>query len=69
MTDAVLYNRDYSFANETGFVARLKKRDADYRLYRRTLNELRALDTRDLNDLGLSRFGLKAVAWESVYGA
>ena len=69
MTDAVLYNRDYSFANETGFVARLKKRVADHRLYRRTLNELRALDTRDLYDLGLSRFGLKAVAWESVYGA
>jgi len=68
MTDAVFSHGNFGFGANAGFFARLNKRLADYRLYLRTLNELRSLDDRDLTDLGLSRFGLKAVAWESVYG-
>ena len=40
-----------------------------FRRYRRTLYELRALSTRELNDLGLTYTGLPRIARESVYGA
>jgi uncharacterized protein YjiS (DUF1127 family) len=39
-----------------------------YRVYRETLAELEGLSNRDLNDLGLSRAGIKAVALEAAYG-
>ncbi len=39
-----------------------------YRVYRRTLDELRSLSDRDLNDLGLSRFNIREVAREAAYG-
>lgn len=62
--------------NTAGFAARitaffdsLSERRAKYRLYRRTLEELEALPTRELNDLGLSSTNLRSVAYESVYGA
>lgn len=48
---------------------RFFKEVADWFLYRRTLNELRALNERELADLGLSRFELRAVANEAIYGA
>ncbi len=52
-----------------GFFARLGHAIADYRLYRRTLGELEALSDRELRDLGLSRFSIRQVAYDSVYGA
>ncbi len=46
----------------------LQSRYAKYRLYRKTLNELSDLSSRELNDLGLSYANLRSVAYESVYG-
>lgn len=51
-----------------GFVARSRKALADYRLYRKTLAELQTLTERELQDLGLSRFSIREVAYDSVYG-
>jgi uncharacterized protein YjiS (DUF1127 family) len=64
------YGRDeLRFGSVRGYFANLKRRFADYRQYRRTLDELSALSERELADLQLSRFSIKTVAWESVYGA
>jgi uncharacterized protein YjiS (DUF1127 family) len=40
-----------------------------WRLYRRTLNELQELSTRELDDLGLNRSSIQAAAYEAAYGA
>lgn len=39
----------------------------DNRMFRKTLSELRALSTRELDDLGLSRSSLYEVAHQAVY--
>lgn len=36
-------------------------------VYRTTLNELSALSNRDLADLGISRAGIRALAYEQAY--
>jgi len=36
-------------------------------VYRTTLNELSSLSNRELADLGMSRSGLRAVAYEAAY--
>ena len=41
---------------------------AAWRVYRRTIEELSALDNRDLADLGLSRSMIRGVAYEAAYG-
>jgi uncharacterized protein YjiS (DUF1127 family) len=41
---------------------------ARFRVYRETQAELESLSDRDLNDLGLSRSGIKAIALEAAYG-
>lgn len=46
----------------------LMSRVADYRAYRRTVAELRALSDHELVDLGLSRSGIRAAAVKAVYG-
>jgi len=46
----------------------LIERAARYRVYRETQAELENLSNRELNDLGLSRAGIKAVALEAAYG-
>lgn len=46
----------------------LVERVARYRVYRETLVELEGLSNRDLNDLGLSRSGIKSIALEAAYG-
>ena len=38
------------------------------RIYDRTIAELSALTDRELNDLGVSRFGITELARESAYG-
>ncbi len=43
-------------------------RVAKYRLYRKTVNELSALSTRELDDLGLNRSMIKRIALEAAYG-
>lgn len=41
---------------------------AAWRVYRRTLEELQALSTRELDDLGLSRSTIRTAALEAAYG-
>ena len=57
------------FSRLDGFAERLAASYLQWRLYHRTLSELRAIDTRELNDLGLDQYRLKETAWEAVYGA
>ncbi len=59
----------YQVGNATpGFAARVRKALADYQLYRSTIAELEGLNNRELRDLGLSRFSIRQVAYDSVYG-
>ena len=44
----------------------LAARYAHYRIYSESLNELRELSDRDLNDLGLNRTMLKSIALEAA---
>ena len=60
---------DSALRSEAGFLARVRKGRADYRLYRQTVTELQQLNDRELADLGLTRFGIRQVAYDSVYGA
>ena len=50
-------------------LARTRKAIADHRLYRQTLDELQALNDRELSDLGIARLAIRDVARDSVYGA
>jgi uncharacterized protein YjiS (DUF1127 family) len=59
----------YDIAEGFAPFARLRKAISDYRLYRKTLDELAALNNRELADLGISRFSIREIAHESVYGA
>ena len=52
-----------------GLFGRIRKAVEDYRVYRQTLGELEQLNDRELRDLGLSRFAIRDVAYDSVYGA
>jgi uncharacterized protein YjiS (DUF1127 family) len=65
MAHSLTYETGHGFAP----FARLRKSIADYRLYRQTLDELAALSNRELADLGISRFSIREIAHESVYGA
>jgi uncharacterized protein YjiS (DUF1127 family) len=51
-----------------GFIARARRALAEYRQYRATITELEALSARELRDLGISRFSIRLVAHDSVYG-
>ena len=51
-----------------GLLARIVDAMAARKVYRTTLNELRALDNRDLADLGISRSMITAIAHEAAYG-
>lgn len=55
------------FAPVEGLFARLRKSYGDNRRYRLTAAELRRLDDRELNDLGLSRGDIDRIALDSVY--
>lgn len=46
----------------------IEDRFARYALYRRTLNELKQLDDRDLADLGISRADIEHLAREAAWG-
>ena len=41
---------------------------AQYRIYRRTVDELSVLSDRDLIDLGIGRGEIKAIALDTAYG-
>lgn len=51
-----------------GMLDALKTRWSQYRVYRRTFDELSALTDRELADLGLHRAQLNGVAYEAAYG-
>ena len=57
------------FAPKANILRGLVERFLKYRLYRATLNELQGLSARELDDLGLHRSQLRAVAYESTYRA
>ena len=68
MANTMTYEIGQTTAGLSGLWARLSKSFEDYRLYRKTLDELEALNDRELADLGLSRLSIRDVAYESVYG-
>ena len=45
----------------------LQARYARHRLYRTTLNELRGLTTRELNDMGIGAGDIDRIAYEAAY--
>ncbi|RLJ59071.1 uncharacterized protein DUF1127 [Litoreibacter meonggei] len=61
-TAPTLIERLVAFKND------LAERHAKNRLYRETLDELQALSSRELADLGMSRANLKSIAHEAAYG-
>ncbi len=50
-----------------GLLKSATSRVANYRVYRKTVNELSALSARELADLGLNRSMIKRIALEAVY--
>lgn len=52
----------------TAVFTSLRQSQADYRLFKNTMNELQSLETRELTDLGIYRGDIRAVAHKSVYG-
>lgn len=50
------------------FFANLRQSIADRRLVARTVKELTALENRELEDLGIYRGDIRAIAQASVYG-
>lgn len=50
-----------------GILGGLAQRYAQYRAYRRTVEELKSLSDRELADLGVSRHGINAIAFKAAY--
>jgi uncharacterized protein YjiS (DUF1127 family) len=69
MAHSITNTYDASIAGGLGgLIERLRRGYANYRLYRKTLDELEVLNDRELNDLGISRLVIREIARESVYG-
>ncbi len=58
---------DYAAPASSGLFARVRQVVADYRTYFETLNELDALNDRELADLGIARGNIRAIAYSSVF--
>lgn len=56
---------DFGFAT---FWANVRETLARRKVYRQTLNELKSLSERELNDLGIHRSMLTRIALEAAYG-
>ncbi len=67
MTHAITHDTTTHTGGIGGWIARIRKSMADYRIYRQTMEELQSLSDRELNDLGLSRTVLRDVARQAVY--
>lgn len=50
------------------FLSGLRDNRRRYRVYRQTVNELKALSERELNDLGIHQSSITAIAMEAAYG-
>ena len=61
-------NTEGLFARVAAALRGLNLRHAQYRVYRRTFDELNRLSVRELDDLGLNRSMLRSIAWEAAYG-
>jgi len=59
--------RSMLFAPLTSWFYALRVRFARHQNYRRTLNELSALSSSQLADLGLHRSGLRQTAYQATY--
>ena len=68
MAHAITLN-DYAAPAATGLFARISRAISDYRVFRETLNELEALNDRELADVGITRYNVAAVARSAAYGA
>lgn len=55
-------------ATSNGALGRARDAVARYRTYRETVSELRALNDRELADLGIVRANVRDVARSAVYG-
>ncbi|WP_108483434.1 DUF1127 domain-containing protein [Oceaniglobus ichthyenteri] len=55
------------FARLSAFFANASDRMEQYRVYRRTMDELQGLSDRELTDLGLNRTMLASIAHEAAY--
>ncbi|MEM8823849.1 MAG: DUF1127 domain-containing protein [Pseudomonadota bacterium] len=66
------YDTTATFASLQGRLgsrlATLRADWAKWRQYRKTVNELSALSTRDLDDLGIARGMIRSIALEAAYG-
>ncbi|MEM1234403.1 MAG: DUF1127 domain-containing protein [Pseudomonadota bacterium] len=60
-------SRSDLFARLRAYGAGLAASWTRYRLYRETYAQLSELNDRELLDLGLSRAGLRAAAWENAH--
>ena len=67
MTHAITHDKTTHTGEMGGWIARVRKSMAEYRLYRRTMEELESLSDRELSYLGLSRASLRDVALQAVY--
>lgn len=52
----------------SALLARLNDRRRRARVYRQTIGELKALNDRDLADLGIARSMIEGIAAEAAYG-
>ncbi len=57
------------FARLSALVEGLKARRALYKEYTATVREMMELSQRELDDIGISRFDIKEIARQHVYGA
>lgn len=55
-----------SHAAKIPLVERLRERLATHRAFLATLRELDSLSDRDLDDIGVARCDLRAIAWETA---
>jgi uncharacterized protein YjiS (DUF1127 family) len=68
MAHAINLNAYADHAEQPGLFARLRQSFADYRAYLAIYEELNALRDRELADIGLSRWNLRDVARDAIYG-
>ncbi|WP_108814673.1 DUF1127 domain-containing protein [Loktanella sp. Alg231-35] len=69
------YNTDTGFVGFSlgqrfaAFRADMAENAAKRKIYRTTVAELECLSNRDLDDMGISRSAIKAIAFDAAYGA
>ena len=54
-------------ARVANVISGIRARRAKYAVYRSTMRELDALSERELNDLGINRASIRAIAYQAAY--